>query len=180
MKSVVQGRWCGAAVLVVLLAAGCQRGPRTMTGIEDAGKAAAAKPKAKVVGPAGREPGVAVRTVRAFREWGVRETAADALARIGDAAVPALLDTLADPDPDVRAQAAHALARMGQKAEPAVPALIHALDDPNQDVRQGAARALGQIGSGAEEAVPALIKAIKDPRNKSTPKAVEVETKVVE
>lgn len=179
MKSVVQRRSRGTWAVLFFLAAGCQRGPGTISGIEGAGKATAAK-KTVVVSPPARGSAVTVRSIRAFREWGVRETAADALARIGDAAVPALIDTLADPDQEVRAQAARALARMGQKAEPAVPALIHALDDPNQEVRQGAARALGQIGSGAEEAVPALIQAIKDPRNKTRPKAVEVETKVVE
>lgn len=171
---------CVVTLAVMAVTAGCQRGPRTIPGIENAGKTPDAEKKTPASTGSPRTPVVAVRTVRAFREWGVRETAADALARIGDAAVPALIDTLADPDDDVRAQAAHALARMGPKAEPAVPALINALNDPNLDVRQGAARALGQIGSSAEEAVPALVKAIQDPRNKPKPKGVEVETKAVQ
>jgi HEAT repeat protein len=166
-------------VMVSCLTAGCQRGPRTIPSSEDLGKAATAK-KAKVVHPARNEGMVRLRTIRAFREWGVRETAADALARIGDAAVPALIDTLHDPDHEIRAQAARALARMGNKAGPAVPALVAALDDPNRDVRQGAARALGQIGPDAEEAVPALVTALKDPRNKPVTKAVEGDTEIVE
>ena len=82
---------------------GCQRGPRTT--IEEVAKAEAAKPKAKVVRPAPESGLVRLRTVRAFREWGVRDTAADALARIGEPAVPALIDTLHDDDPSIRAQA---------------------------------------------------------------------------
>lgn len=165
-------------VLVCCALAGCQRGPRTITTGDEARKEAEAKPVAKVVRPARQKPSVRLRTIRAFREWGVRETAADALARIGDAAVPALIDTLHDPDQEVRAQAAQALARMGPKAGPAIDALVHALDDPNADVRRGAARALGQIGPEAEDAVPALIQAIRDPRNKPREQGVEVETEV--
>lgn len=99
----------------------------------------------------------------AFKEWGVRETAADALARIGTAAVPALIDALHDPNPDVRSRAAGAIARMGPPAKEAVPNLIVALADPDWKVRRSAARALGQIGAGAAEAVPALIDVIRNP-----------------
>lgn len=127
----------------------------------------------KVVSPIKRDEAARVRIVRAFRDWGVRETAADSLGRIGDAAVPALITALEDADRDVRAQAARALARMGPKAEAAIPALIEALDDDDKFVRQGAARALGQIGPLAEDAVPALMQALKDPRNKATEEAVE-------
>ncbi|MGH7140348.1 MAG: HEAT repeat domain-containing protein [Pirellulales bacterium] len=146
---------------------------------DEAAKAEVARPKAKVVKPASETEIVRLRTVRAFRQWGVRETAADALARIGDPAVPALIDTLRDPDQSIRAHAALALARMGPKASPAVPELILALDDPDREVRQAAARALGQIGPDAEEAVPALIKALKDPRNKPVVEPLEVERDVV-
>jgi HEAT repeat protein len=171
-----------SGLLVVVLAvgalAGCQKGPRTISSTEEAGKAAKAKRTPRVVSPARQPEVVRLRTIRAFREWGVRETAADALARIGDAAVPALIDTLHDSDQEVRAQAALALARMGDKAAPAVDALVHALDDPNEEVRRGAARALGQIGSEAQEAIPALINAIKDPRNKPHAQPAEVEAEV--
>jgi HEAT repeat protein len=161
--------------LIVAASLGCQRGPKITTGAEAAKLAAANKPKTKVT----RETSfVQLRSVPAFREWGVRETAADALARIGDPALPALVATLRDPDHSVRAQAARALARMGPKAASAVPELIIALDDSNEEVRQGAARALGQIGADAEKAVPALIKALKDPRNKPA-RPVEVESEEI-
>lgn len=106
-----------------------------------------------------------MRVIKMFREWDVSDTAADALARIGESAVPALIEGLADPKPEVRAQSARALARMGPKAHSAVPALIVALEDEDVAVRLNAARALGQIGAEAEEAVPALMRAMKDPAN---------------
>lgn len=96
------------------------------------------------------------------REWGLKETVTDALARIGDDAVPALIRALKDPEPRVRVQAARALSRMGLRGEKAVPGLITALDDDDEDVRQSAARALGQMGSAAKEAVPRLIGILRE------------------
>lgn len=98
-----------------------------------------------------------------YRDWTVKETAVDALARIGASSVPALMDALKDPNPDVRVQAARSLARMGDSGKAAVPLLIERLHDPNEDVRQASARALGQMGPAAAEAVPALIAILKSP-----------------
>jgi hypothetical protein len=94
-------------------------------------------------------------------QWGLPETAADALSRIGEAAVPALVGALSDPDPKVRLQAARALARIGPPAKDAVAALTRALDDSDVAVRANAARALGQIGPEARNAVPELIRSLK-------------------
>jgi HEAT repeat protein len=113
------------------------------------------------------QPRLAV--VSAVRVTGVKETAADALARIGAEAVPPLIEALTDPDAEVRLQATRALARMGLVGRDAVPALITALSDENKLVRQGAARALGQMGPAAREAIPALIQALKDPANRTDP-----------
>lgn len=157
-----------ASLAACLISTGCHRKFENQPQANAAAKAQAdsAEPKAKVVRPAKPDEAARLRVMRAFRDWGVRETAADALARIGDAAVPSLVETLQDPDREVRAQAARALARMGPRAEPAIPALIAALNDSDKEVRMGAARALGQIGPAAAEAVPDLIQALKDPRNK--------------
>lgn len=154
--------------IVSIVSAGCRRTfpPQPQADGTKKTEIQTAKPGPKVVRPAKPEEASRLRVVRAFRDWGVRETAADALARIGDAAVPSLVETLEDPDREVRAQAARALARMGPRAEPAIPALIAALNDSDKEVRMGAARALGQIGPAAAEAVPDLIQALKDPRNK--------------
>lgn len=100
-------------------------------------------------------------TLSLYRSWGVKETAVDALGRIGAAAVPELTAALSDTDPRVRAQAGRALARIGPPAKEAVPILTQRLDDPDEDVRQAAARALGQIGPAAADAVPALVSLIE-------------------
>ena len=96
-----------------------------------------------------------------IRESTVGEAAADALARIGTPAVPALVEALHDPKPRVRELAALALARMGPEAETSVPELIVALQDPDLEVQRSAARALGQIGPHADEAIPALLDTIR-------------------
>jgi hypothetical protein len=117
--------------------------------------------------PAGAPPLVStsspLMTTPLAREWGVRETAIDALARIGPAAIPSLIVALEDPNADVRDRAAQSLARMGPPAKEAVPMLIAALEDPDWSVRRSAARALGQIGPEAAPAVPALMQLLKSP-----------------
>lgn len=91
-------------------------------------------------------------------EPSVEDTVADALARIGGEAVPFLIETLEDPDAEVRMYAARSLALMGSPAQAAVPALTKHLKDPDVRVRRTCARALGQMGPAARDAVPALIK----------------------
>lgn len=95
--------------------------------------------------------------------WTMRQTAVFALGRIGPAAVPALIQTLRNPDPNLRRQAVDTLSRIGPEAAAAVPDLIHALSDPDPLVRRTAARALGQIGPAAADSVPALIRVIQEP-----------------
>ena len=97
----------------------------------------------------------------AYRAWTMREVTIDALGRIGAAAVPALVEVLADPNPVVRRRAAQALARIGPDARDAVPDLIVTLQDRNEEVRKSAARALGQIGPDARAAIPALMDELK-------------------
>lgn len=89
----------------------------------------------------------------------VRRAAVEALRRMGPAAVPALIQGLADADPEVRYAAAAALGEIWSAAEPAVPALIPVLADVHPDVRRAAAWALGEIGSAAE---PALTRVLSD------------------
>jgi HEAT repeat protein len=91
--------------------------------------------------------------------YSVRESAVEALGRIGDAeAVPGLLEALHDADADVRWAAAAALERIGDAA--AVPGLLEALHDADADVRWAAAAALERIGDAA--AVPGLLAALRD------------------
>jgi hypothetical protein len=92
----------------------------------------------------------------------MKETAADALARIGTAAVPQVTVMLSDPNPELRKRAAHILAQIGPDAKIAVPELINRLRDEDEDVRKAAAHALGQMGPAAGDAVPALLRAAQD------------------
>lgn len=98
-------------------------------------------------------------SLRANRD--MPETAADALARIGAAAVPEVTRMLNDPQPQQRIRAAGILARIGPDAQPAVPVLITRLHDPDEGVRKAAAHALGQMGPAAADAVPALLEAVE-------------------
>jgi HEAT repeat protein len=92
----------------------------------------------------------------------VRESAAQALGRIGPAAMPTLITNLTDTNAQIRGAAAEALGRFGPTAADAVPALITALSDGDIWGRWNAAQALGQIGRTAADAVPALITALTD------------------
>jgi len=92
-------------------------------------------------------------------ETGARNSAAEALARLGVAALPALVSLLGHPDPDQRKFAADILGGM-RRPESAEP-LIGLLGDPDPNVRAASAEALGRIGG--EAAVRALEEKICDP-----------------
>ncbi|MCL6503377.1 MAG: HEAT repeat domain-containing protein [Pirellulales bacterium] len=151
---------CVMACLALALLPACGVGPRSV---------AKPKPTAEEIRELQRAlarseaPSLPRRTQPLVREWTVKETAADALARIGKAAIPQLMELLDEPNPTVRIHAARALGRMGSEAQPAVPKLVAALEDPEPEVQRAAARALGQMGPAASDAVPALIRVIKRP-----------------
>lgn len=99
----------------------------------------------------------------------VRETAGTALVYIGEASVPALLDTLKDPHFVVRCHAVRALGGMTTDYQigrawvrdgRVVDALIAMLKDEDRAVREDATIALGIIGD--PKAVDGLIEAMKD------------------
>jgi len=88
--------------------------------------------------------------------WSVNWKTADALAEMGQSAVPQLLRALEDPDGYVRNGAAIALGKIGNSD--ATQALIKALhwrddgvyeDDEDQEARMSAATALGKLHSAA-------------------------------
>ena len=87
--------------------------------------------------------------IRILRHGGSadRMAAAEALAALGPAALPALLSALGDPDPRLRMWAAYTL---GVLRDPgAVPALIAALEDDDVGVVKWAAAALRSIRDAA-------------------------------
>jgi HEAT repeat protein len=87
----------------------------------------------------------------------IRAGAAQALAAFDQRAVPALTGALGDSEYKVRVSAAEALVKIGPAAvvlgafgppaKPAVPALARALKDANPRVRELAGQALDRIGS---------------------------------
>ncbi|MCC7087029.1 MAG: HEAT repeat domain-containing protein [Pirellulales bacterium] len=89
---------------------------------------------------------------------------AESLGQIGEPAVDALKQSLADKNPIVRVEACRALGYMGVKANAAVAELIAALDDSEEAVRLEAARALGDIGEASAPAVPRLIELLRQQR----------------
>jgi len=104
--------------------------------------------------------------IEALTHGYVRETATEALARIGPSATKALL--AAADRPSLRWQAIAALGRMGPAAKDAVPLLIRALSDRRGQVREAAAGALGDIRD--PRAVDPLIAAYRSaPKVRPTP-----------
>jgi len=91
----------------------------------------------------------------------VREQASSALASIGEAAIPALIQMLGHQDWLVRLHAVEALGRTGSPTavEPLLATLRH---DSDSAVREDAVRALGEIGH--PRAVEGLMAVLKEPR----------------
>jgi len=87
--------------------------------------------------------------IRILRHGGSadRMAAAEALAALGPATLPALLSALADPDPRLRMWAAYTLG-LARNPE-AVPALLSALEDGDPGVIKWAAAALRNIRDAA-------------------------------
>ena len=88
---------------------------------------------------------VAELELTAIRELVRSNEATQTLIATGSAAVPALLDRLADEDPDIRRWAVNVLGQIGPEASLAIEALVEALNDDNEDVREAARIALDRI-----------------------------------
>ena len=89
------------------------------------------------------------------------------LSAVGEPAVPALMETLDDPDWWIRAAACSSLGCIGQAANLAVPHLLKALNDDSEWVSRNAADALGNMGDTSEVTEETLIKALDDKRETS-------------
>jgi len=76
-----------------------------------------------------------------------------------------VVESLKDPDPWVRAQAARRLGMVHPAPVEVIPTLITMLDDKNIECRRAGAAALGSFGPLAREAVPALNRSLADPDN---------------
>src|SRR5207237_574495 len=91
---------------------------------------------------------------------GTRNSAAEALARIGSPALHPLLDRLQDPDADIRKFAIDVLGEI--KNRRAVPGLAARLADPDPNVRAAAAEAMGNQRRGKPfPALEPLVRAVR-------------------
>ncbi len=70
------------------------------------------------------------------------------------AAIPHLIEALANPESPVRREAANALGKMGQGAGLAIPPLVEGLADQDESVRKSAAGALTEIAQEFATATP--------------------------
>jgi HEAT repeat protein/energy-coupling factor transporter ATP-binding protein EcfA2 len=80
-----------------------------------------------------------------------------------DISISALLDSLHNPDQDVRAAAAQTLGKLGSDKETVIPALFNTLHDTNRNVRLGAAQSLVRLGTSGEDVISILLDALHDP-----------------
>ena len=85
--------------------------------------------------------------------------ALDAMAGLGPAAVPKLIDALKYES--VRPYVVNILGQHGAAAKPAVDALAKLTEDKNPDVQHEALIALAKIGPDAKAAVPILVKTLE-------------------
>jgi HEAT repeat protein len=99
-----------------------------------------------------------IKILKHVRSRKVRAEAAYALAELGEPAVPSLIKALRDKKREVQEETAFALAEV--RDERIVEPLIQALKDEDPGVRAKAADALGLLGD--KRAVEPLIQALRD------------------
>ena len=101
------------------------------------------------------------------------KTASGELAKIGKAAVPALIKVLEGNDKYSKRYAARALRGMGEEASDAIPALSKALNDLDSQTRGYAVEALGNMVNEGDQVIAVLKKAGKDSDSDVKKKATE-------
>ncbi len=110
----------------------------------------------------------ALSSMMADKDPVVQANVAEAMASLGEKAVPRLIKALQNDQ--FQSLAVAVIDRLGPKAKEAVPALIDELKDPSPEYRRQVEFALATIGPDAKAAVPALVKELndEDPRVRRT------------
>jgi HEAT repeat protein len=106
-----------------------------------------------------------IATIHARKSIGdhtLHNAAQQRITALGSRAVKPLINTLNDPDPQVRAQSAQALGILGSVASEGRPILLAMTDDPDADVRAATLSALRSVGASKEELLPRMLKALED------------------
>ena len=94
----------------------------------------------------------AMADLMADKDPTVQANVAEALASLGDAALPKVIKALQNDE--LQGLAVAIINRLGPKAKDAVPALIDELKDPNPEYRREVEFSLATIGPDAKAAVP--------------------------
>ena len=114
----------------------------------------------------------------ADRDLKVRADAGEALVRRGAKAVPALIASLGDPEPENRRSAAAILARIGPAATEAIPALLRlAIEEEDEGAQEAAGQALGIVARdqpGPVQEILALLESPSDPSRLAAIRAAAV------
>jgi HEAT repeat protein len=98
--------------------------------------------------------------------WTARRDAAESLARVTNSAavtkaIPKLVATLSDSEPEVRRASVRALRAIGGDSEAAAIAIVDALDDGDWVVRREAAMSFRALRKSANVTVPAIRAALR-------------------
>jgi HEAT repeat protein len=109
-------------------------------------------------GPALKDEELVARLIELLDESDpqIRQNIAVALANLGEAAFPALIDALNNPLAERRAGAATALGQIRPPAKSAIPALIRIMKDKDPIVRREASYALSRIVGQGPQTTPAV------------------------
>ena len=101
-------------------------------------------------------------SIRDLREgtYAEREIAVLRLVKVGEPAVPAIIQVLGEKDDDARYFAVRALGRMGDRGREAIPVLLDMLRDDEMTIPSSTAEAVAGMG---EVAIPPLLDAAGDP-----------------
>lgn len=97
------------------------------------------------------------------QNWSLQNVLVVRGSKIGESAVPSLVELLKAEHPETRVRAAGALGQMRCQSKVVVPALLAAIDHPDPRFHYSVVASLRQIGPEAKEAVPTLLKALGDP-----------------
>lgn len=155
----------GVAVLALVSSAFAQTQEELIQRLKDP-EAQIRRQAAEALGKQRAEAAIAALVeVLKDKKESVRDAAGNALATIGQKAVPALASALKDHDQVGRLSAAKALFQLGSESSEALPALTAALKDKNIEIRIHAAATLGRLGPDAKSALPALFEAARDTSN---------------
>lgn len=87
-----------------------------------------------------------------------------ALANIGPAAIPSLLNLATNQSTDIQCDAVYLISRMGTNAMPAIPLMLHDIKNPANRVAYMAARSLGTLKLSPETVISALTNALEHRR----------------